>query len=842
MLSRYRILEKLSEGGIGIVWKAVDTTLDHEAALSKCFRTLWRQRNEMLQKKMIQMLVAGLILASGFAACDTGKGARYQATIRRTAFGIPHILADDWGGLGFGEGYAQAEDNACDLADQVLRARGLRARYFGAGENDRHVQSDTVVRGLRLQERSAAEFETQAADFQEYYRGYAAGYNDYLATVGVKGLKGCCAGAAWVGEITAVDLVARYRLAVESMTNWDAVPLAVPPGTSTARLQNQRTPAAGPTVSLHSGPEGLGSNGWAIGSERAAGGRGMLVANPHFWWHSASRFSEKHLTLRGRLDVYGVHVTGLPGVIMGFNRNVAWTQTVSAGKSVTFYQLKLVPGEPTKYVYDGEQRSMQSRRVQIEVGQDDGTLEKVEKTVWLSHYGPVVTLPDFPWSEEQALTVRDVHYDNQEAGAQYLAMDQAGSMEAFQQAHADHTGLPWLNTIAVSPDGLAWYAGGSTTPDLSHETIELWLQRRQSDEATKRMWAKYRRVLLDGSDSRFEWQVRDGARDPGILPFAELPQMERRDYVFNANGSHWVPHATARLEGYSPLTGEEGTRLSPRSRMNAILLADTSADGPAGEDARFTRDELAAAILSNRGLTAELLRGQVVQRCRTRPQVQLDDRTVDLTAACQVLAAWDGLLNLDSRGAVLWREFLGQQQDGPLFAEKFDRNDPVGTPRGLLAEDHILIPLARAVDFLRDRDIELDTPLGTLQHTMKGERGIPLHGGQQIEGVANVVRLMPNLTTLEPQSLPAAVEGSSFLRASGYPVNFGTSFLMVLEYTESGPSAQALLTNSQSSDPASPHFADQMDLFSAKQWRPVLFEEGDILADPELTVLHVSGG
>ncbi len=125
---------------------------------------------------------------------------------------------------------------------------------------------------------------------------------------------------------------------------------------------------------------------------------------------------------------------------------------------------------------------------------------------------------------------------------------------------------------------------------------------------------------------------------------------------------------------------------------------------------------------------------------------------------------------------------------------------------------------------------------------MQGERRIPLHGGQRIEGVANVVRLARNLTTLEPGSLPAAVKGSRFLRASGYPANFGTCFLLVLEFTETGPSAQALLTNSQSSDPTSPHFADQMELFSAKQWRPVLFEEEDILADPQLRITHVRGG
>jgi acyl-homoserine-lactone acylase len=61
---------------------------------------------------------------------------RYQAHIRRTTYGIPHIEARDFGSLGFGEGYAQAEDHLCSVADQVIRARGERAKYFGAGNSD----------------------------------------------------------------------------------------------------------------------------------------------------------------------------------------------------------------------------------------------------------------------------------------------------------------------------------------------------------------------------------------------------------------------------------------------------------------------------------------------------------------------------------------------------------------------------------------------------------------------------------------------------------------------------------------------------------------------------------
>ena len=39
------------------------------------------------------------------------------------------------------------------------------------------------------------------------------------------------------------------------------------------------------------------------------------------------------------------------------------------------------------------------------------------------------------------------------------------------------------------------------------------------------------------------WEVVDGARDPGLVPFSEMPLVQRTDYVFNASDSFWVPNA-----------------------------------------------------------------------------------------------------------------------------------------------------------------------------------------------------------------------------------------------------------------------------------------------------------
>lgn len=60
--------------------------------------------------------------------------------------------------------------------------------------------------------------------------------------------------------------------------------------------------------------------------------------------------------------------------------------------------------------------------------------------------------------------------------------------------------------------------------------------------------------------------------------------------------------------------------------------------------------------------------------------------------------------------------------------------------------------------------------------------------------------------------------------------------MMVLEYTDHGPHTKALLSYSESSDPESSHYADQTQLFSKAQYRPVLFTEDDIKADPNLKV------
>jgi acyl-homoserine-lactone acylase len=786
-------------------------------------------------------ILCGLALFGALLPYETASQSkpRYSAEIRRTSHGIPHITAKDMGSLGFGEGYAFAQDHLCSLADQVVKARGERARFFGPGENNRYLNSDIAFRALGIYELARSMIQSMPKEQREMIEGYVAGYNRYLSDAGANGVAGWCRGQEWVFPITAEDLMAyNQSIVILSINFADMIATAAPPKNETARAEQASIPDFEQA-----------SNGWAIGAERSASGRGMLLANPHYPWVGSNRFWEKHLIIPGQLDVYGVGLLGMPGVAIGFNRAVAWTHTVSAGERFTLYTLELAPGNPTRYLYDGKEREMTSKVISVAVRQPDGAVKQVERRIYFSHYGPVLNFPGFGWTAKRAVTIRDANADNTSTQAQWLAMNRARSLEEFKGAHAKYNAMPWVNTIAASADGRAWYADTAATPNLKPSALAAWRTRRESDPLTRTAWARGL-VLLDGSDSQFEW-ADDPTTRPGVIPYSRMPQLERKDFVFNANDSFWLANPRRLLTGFSPLQGAEGTARSLRTRMNVLLLDDMRPDGPAGKDGKFTLDELAAAVLSNRSLSAELARGELVKRCQATPSVTLDGQVVDLRPACRILASWDGRYEVNSVGAVLWREFITQyepaelQKDGALFQHPFNPADPVGTPHTLTPdkpeEPQSLLKMARAVRLLAQAGIALDTPLGKVQFSDRNGGRIPIHGGEgAYDGIANFVNYASNGTTLEPVPAYERVKGSRFLTKEGYPINRGSSFVMALEYTERGPRAQAFLTYSQSGDPTSPLYYDQTELFSAKKWRRILFTEQEIKADPHLKTLKVT--
>lgn len=769
----------------------------------------------------------------------------YEATIRWTSYGIPHIGGADYGSVGFGMGYAHARDHVCTVLDMVVMVRSERARWHGAGDDEAHVLSDVGWRALRVRADAEAAWFDLPEDRRAGIVGYAAGVNRYVEDVGVDGLPAPCAGADWVGPIDHIDLYS-YYLALSlngSGAVWlESIALASPPGSAEARP----APPESDLEVFRDLP--LGSNGWAIGSERSASGGGLLLSNTHFPSVGERTWHESHLTIPGELDVYGASLAGVPVINIGFNRDVAWTHTVSFAPRFVGYKLTLDPEEPTRYLYDGEYLSMEETVHDIEVLQTDGSLETVSRSTWRSIHGLVIDAPVVGWSDIMVIAFKDVNEGNHHLVDVWTDMNRATSLAEFQAAHSDHPGIPWVHTMAVSADGTAWYADTSRVPSWSDETAAAWEQYTE-DDAIAGLFADYGVFLVDGADPIYEWTDAGGLA-PGLVPAADAPQVERDDFVFNANDNHWMPNPDALLEGYSVIYGDERSPRSARTRMNAVYLTETGEGSPSGADGVFDLDEVEEAALSGRGMIAELLKDEVVAVCEAEPVVTVNEVEHDLTEACEVLAAWDGRSVVDSVGVGLWREFLGSGQysefrdAGGLFAEPFDADDPVATPHSLMVEAdadvlRVQRALVQAVANMEAAGQALDTPLGDMQFMRKGDVAYPVPGGTDLEGNIAIVRWGDgnSETTFQEMERAEVVNSTTDLMADGYQMNGGNSWVMAVDLGGETPEARAILTYSQSQDPMSQHYADQTVRYGAEGMRPILFEEDDILADPEMVEL-----
>ncbi len=825
---------------------------------------------------------------SGTTIVATPFDGRYEATIVRTEEGIPHITGANIESVIYGQGYASGEDYSCTLADQLLKVQGRRAEALGAGDDDANINSDFAWRTIGIDALARRDYPNQPDEVRAQMEAFSSGWNKHLADVGADAVTQWCAGADWLEPITPEDLyayarsialnasssqVARYLGSVQPPAATDATPApeAAPAGYDASSPSALATPVSASVRSdmttglapLVQAPQ-MASNGWAIGSERSADGGGMLLANPHFPWEGELRFWESHLTVPGELNIYGAQLEGLPGVGIGFTDEFGWTHTVSAGNRFTAYTLELVPGKPTTYRYDDAEKEMTSRTETVEVLQDDGTLTDETRTLWFSEYGPILDFPGVGWSPAMTVTYRDANIDNDEFLEQYLAMDQAQSFDEFKEAHATNQGVPLFNTIAVSKDGEAWYADTSATPNLSPEAIAAY-ESTLATPGFASVAATSGAVLLDGSDSIYQWVDAPGARDPGLVPYSEMPQTQRSDYVFNANDSFWLPNADHVLEGdYSPLHGRQKTARSPRTRENATVLSDTSASGPSGDDGMLDLGELRDLALLNHGFTSRALKDEVVDRCKAATVVDVPElagsdgavalpaESVDISQACSVLADWDGAYDLDRVGAIVWREFIGRYTNADLlggaalWSTPFDAAEPVTTPSGLAPPpdggvDPVLVNLGRSVQILTKAGFSVDTPLGEVQLADREGTLVPIHGGNSADGVTNVVGYSGSFGSTEPfPKRGTTIAPQSALTADGYRINNGTSFLMALAYDDAGPEAFAFLTYGNTGDRTSPLFSSQTERFSKKDWRELLFTADAVAAAPKLDEKTVS--
>lgn len=778
----------------------------------------------MLNTRIIAATIAAALAAVGCSDSDSSSGGGVKVV--RTRYGIPHVTAADYYGIGLGYGYSYAQDNFCVLMKEVVRANGQSALLLG---DDGDLAEDFVYRFYNTDEYIDGEFLASApADLVEVVAGYADGMNRYLDETGIDGLaegpEGC-RNASWVRSITATDLGKVFRKLILRGSTGPLAPAIIaaePPSESSARI-DARAPQSFELAASDLGlppPTEMGSNAIAVGSEASQSGYGILLGNPHFPWSGSERFYMAHLTIPGVYDVMGASLHGLPVINIGFNRNVAWSHTVSTARRFVFFELHILEDDPMRYLFDGEIRDIEAIPVSAEIALADGTVETRSETIYMSHLGPIVDIGaineivgGWPTAFGTVLAVADANLYNNAALVQWFEMGKAQDTDELADA-LGLLGVPWVNTIAADRRGRVFYGDIGAMPHATSEKIELCADSTLTGLLTSQGFP-----ALDGSRSECELGSAPGTRD-GILGVDDLPSLDTDTYVANCNDSYWLSNPDQLLEGFSPVIGREGVQQSFRTRQAFVQieerLAGTDGLGAPG----FNVELMQQMLYGNRNIGGELILDDVVSICS-----DVDDWSAYAEApeqadeACEVLASWDGRFDIDSVGPHIWQELWEALPMGAGFwLVPFAPEDPVHTPRQLNVDDAGVVEsvkayLGLAADELTRRGLPMDRPWGEVQYRLDGEDRIPIHGGRA-------------------SSMFSAIAGRYVDDQGIGDIRSGNSYIQTVTWDESEcPDAFAVLTYSQSTDPSSPHYADMTRVYSAEEWIDMPYCQEDIEAE-----------
>ncbi|WP_395658398.1 penicillin acylase family protein [Nocardioides sp.] len=786
-----------------------------------------RRHNRLLGFALASVLLVapataalGTASAAPAAPSPQARTSPYDATIRITEHGIPHIKADSFPGVAYGAGWITTAESTCNMMDMLLTARGQRSLYLGpdgsyadnVGGSGTNLEWDTLVTDLRnrhvVEKLLDDPVRGPSARAKAMVVAETAGINDWLSTNTIT--DPACADQTWIKpDITTTDVWYAFYLAqlISSTTQFlPAITEATPPS---AASRPAPRPTRAQVRAAWEQPDGFGSNATAVGGNDTTTGRGMILGNPHFPWLGRYRFTQMHLTVPGKLDVAGGALTGFPAINIGFNKDVAWSHTVSTARRFTPYQYTTA-GTPTSYeTAGGGTAELDKRDVDVQVLTDDG-VQTVTKTLYRTPQGYVINAPSFymSWTADSFWAIRDANAEHLRTFDTFLSMNMATSVRDLLRRQDAGGGIPWVNTTAADRAGNVLYADHSVVPNVTNKLADKCMT-----DTGRLLFGLAGIPGLDGTRAATscKWGTDKDAERPGIFGPSHLPSVITRNWVMNANDSYWTPSNTIRLTGFSRIIGCESCQRTMRTKMVQAYVVDQLKQG------KESPATLASHEYANRVYAAEVARvgGRLDQVC---------DAT-GLTKACQVLHDWDGRSDpTSSAGAAIFEEFvrLASANKVSLWTVPFDADHPLTTPNTLSTGQAVVDTMKAAIETVTARFDLTDTYGDMHVSGDRGSAGWPLGGGLgDLSGDANVTKggADPVLD----------------------PVTYGSSHIQAIAFTgKTGITARTILTYSQYEDPTSPWSDDQTELFSQEQWVRFPWTSAQI-ADQLVDTIHLGG-
>ncbi|SKB80857.1 penicillin acylase family protein [Daejeonella lutea] len=730
--------------------------------------------------------LAGLLLLIQLPSLGlTAQDLADQVVIRRTAYGVPHIKAENMQAAGFGLGYVQLEDYGRGVVDGMVRARGEWSQFHDMNAQERAQSLDRDASNKLRYSRAVETFSLLRKETQDVLIGFAAGMNRYIERHKSEfpewikpNFTGYDVHAQSIGGVTGGSVQGFMRTLqrqnANSRTLTEEVGMQVLEGSTVWARLAEKEEAPHPDE---------GSNAFALAPSRTTSGRAILLRNPHLAWNAG--YYEAQLEVPGILNFYGDFRIGGPLItIGGYNERLGFSTTNNDPDSDEIYSFQVSPTLPDHFLIDGTSLPIEKKRVSVKFKNGEGSGEETREFLF-TPFGPV-----FHRENGKIYVIRDAGNGEYRLGEQFLMMMKARNLAEYKEAMRIQAKTS-SNFTYADADGNIYYVWNAMTPDLPHPS---------------------------GGDTSAIAVTRSDQVWRNIIPFDKLPQLlnPKGGYLHNENDPFHYTNLNEVIDA---------SKFPPHFSQPILRLRSQHALDMIANKKKFSLEDVVKLKYSQRMLLAERVKADLIAA------VKKSSPTGEIADALKQMEDWDNTVNRESKGGVLfeiwWEHYVELSNGGKrvpgtaasvgfpapgnaLFAEVWTPAYPATTPKGLASESRAVEAFIKAVETAKKRYGSWDLAWGDVNRARIAGKDIPISGATGELGTFSVLWFIPHKT----DKMKRETRG-------------GDGWVIAVEFGKT-PRAYSVLTYGESNKDGSPYFADQLELYANKQMKKVAFTEEDI--------------
>jgi acyl-homoserine lactone acylase PvdQ len=525
-------------------------------------------------------------------------------------------------------------------------------------------------------------------------------------------------------------------------------------------------------------PEPKGSNGIAIAPSISTTGNAMLLINPHTSFYFRS---ELQMVSEEGLNAYGAVTWGQFFIYQGFSEHCGWMHTTSQADVIDEYKESIVKKDNSFfYQYGNELKPIQSEKISIAY-KNGNTISRKEFTVYRTHHGPVVAQRDGKWISTKMMI------EPLKALTQSFTRTKSKSFDEFKKSMELRANSS-NNTVYADAQGNIAYWHGNFMPirDVKYD------------------WS----IPVDGSDPATEWK--------GLHQFEELLHVynPKNGWIQNCNSSPFA------------VTGES----SPQRKDYPVYMA------PDPENARglhavrvlqnqndFTLDKLIATSRD------PYLPGfeKLISSFSKVDSSEFRSRPFEFIEPFRLVTKWDlrwSATSVPTTLAIFWATKLSQSVMNRI-PPKSDQLSVINFLADQTTDQE-------KIDAFKETLAELGKDFGTWKvawgeinrfQRLDGKIDSGFDDGKESIAVPFTSSFWGSLASYGSKRYPNTKKMYG---------SVGNSFVAVVEFGKK-VTARSVVTGGSFSDPSSPHFNDQSQMYCEGKFKDVLFYKEDVMQHVE---------